>query len=95
MAMRIFPRCIAQCTGVSPRVLPGISTYSSCTKSRLTRREIGDGEFVIGVGGDGIVDAGIGAGAGTGVGVVASAGAGSTGAGTDAATMGTGVGIGT
>ena len=38
---------------VSPRVLPGISTYPSYTNSRLTRGGIGAGEFDIDVGGGG------------------------------------------
>ena len=86
----------ASCSArVSPRVLPGISTYPSCANSRLTRGSIRAGEFDIGLGGGGIVDAGVGARAGTGVGVVVGAGAGGTGAGAGAATLGTGVGIGT
>ena len=71
---------------VLPRVLPGISTYPSCASSRLARGGIGAGEFVIGVGGGGIVDAGVGAGVGTGVGVVAGVGAGGSGAGAVAVT---------
>ena len=84
--------CIAR---VSPRVLPGISTYPSCANSRLTRGGIGAGEFDIYIGGGGVGDAGVGAGSGTGIGDRAGAGAGNTGAGADAATLVTGVGIGT
>ena len=47
---------------VSPRVLPGISTYPSYFNLRLTRGGIGAGEFDVGVGGDGSVSAGAGAG---------------------------------
>ena len=47
---------------VSPRVLPGISTYPSYSNSRLTRGGIGAGEFDVGVGGGGSVAAGAGAG---------------------------------
>ena len=67
---------------VSPRVLPGISTYPSCSNSRLTRGGIGAGEFDVHVGGGGSVAAGAGA-----DGVAA-------GAGDDAAT-GTDCGMGT
>ena len=72
-----------------------ICTYPLSANSRLTRGRIGAGEFVIGVGGGRIVDAGVGAGAGTGVGVGAGAEAGGTGAKAGAATIGAGVGIGT
>ena len=89
-----YSRDASRSARVSPRVLPGISTYPSCANSRLTRGGIGSGEFDIDVGGVGVVDAGVGAGACTGVGVGADAGAGGTGAGAGAATMGTCVGIG-
>ena len=46
---------------VSPRVLPGISTYLSWASSRLTR-----GGFAICMGGGGVGVAGVGAGAGKG-----------------------------
>ena len=61
---------------------PGISTYPSCSTSRLTRGGIGAREFDVGVGGGGNIVAGAGAG---GV---------ATGAGDDAAT-GTDCGMGT
>ena len=79
---------------VSPRVLPGISTYLSCDSSRLTRGGIGAGEVDIGTGGGGVGGSGVGAGAGTGVGDGAGAGAGGTGAGAGAVTLGIGVDIG-
>ena len=47
---------------VSPRVLPGISTYPSYSNSRLTRGGIGAGEFNVGVGGGGSVFTGTRAG---------------------------------
>ena len=47
---------------VSPRVLPGISTYPSYSNLRLTRGGIGAGEFDVGVGGGGSVAAGARAG---------------------------------
>ena len=47
---------------VSPRVLPGISTYSSYSNFRLTRKGIGAGEFDVGAGGGGSVSASPGAG---------------------------------
>ena len=80
---------------VSPRVLMGISTYFSCANSRLTRGEIGAGEFDIDIGGRVVGGEGVGAGAGTGIGDAAGAGAGGTGAGAGAATLDTGVSIGT
>ena len=64
---------------VSPRVLPGISTYPACASSRLMHEGIGAVELDIGVGGGGVVGEGAGGGAGTGVGVGAGAGAGGTG----------------
>ena len=67
---------------VSPRALPGISTYLSYSNSRLTRGGIRAREFDIGVGGGGSVSAGAGAG-----GVVTGAG--------DGAATGTDCGIGT
>ena len=67
---------------VSPRVLPAISMYPSCSTSRLTRGGIGAREFDVRVGGGGSVAAGAGAGR------VA------TGAG-DGATTGTDCGMGT
>ena len=65
---------------VSPRVLPGISTYPSCATSRLMHGGIGARELDIDVSGGGVVGEGVGAGPGTGVGVGAGAGAGGTGA---------------
>ena len=67
---------------VSPRVLSGISIYPSCSNSRLTRGEIGAGEFDVGIGGGGSVSAGAGAG-----GVATGAG--------DGAATGTDCGMGT
>ena len=49
-------------TRVSPRVLPGISTYPSYYTSRLTRGGIGAGEVGVGIGGGGSVSIGAGAG---------------------------------
>ena len=67
---------------VSPRILPGISTYPSYSNSRLTRGRVGAGEFDIYVGCDGSVAANAGAGgAATDVG--------------DGAAMGTGCSMGT
>ena len=67
---------------VSPRVLPGISTYPSNCNSWLTRGRIGAGQFDVGVGGGGSVAAGAGAG-----GVATGAG--------DGAATGTDCGMGT
>ena len=47
---------------VSPRVLPSISTYPSCSNSRLTRGGIGAGGVDVGVGGGGSIATGAGAG---------------------------------
>ena len=47
--MEVFPWCVAYCTG-SPRVIPGISTYPSCSELRLTRVEIGAEGFGTDVG---------------------------------------------
>ena len=60
----------ASCSArVSPRVLPGISTYPSYSNSRLTRGGMGAWKFDIGVGGGGGIAAGSGAGgAATGAG---------------------------
>ena len=80
---------------VSPRALPGISTYPSCASPWLTRGGIGAGKFDIGTGGGDVGGAGVGAGAGTGVGDGSGAGEGGTGAGAGVATLDIGVGIGT
>ena len=63
------------------------SIYPSCANSLLTRGGIGAGNFDIGVGDGGVVDADVGAEAGPGVGVGAGAGAGGTGAGAGAVTI--------
>ena len=80
---------------VSPRILLGVSTYSSCASLRLTRGGIGAGELDLGTGGGDVGGAGVGAGARTGVGDGAGAEKGGTGAGAGAANLGTAVGIGT
>ena len=65
---------------VIPRVLPGISTYLSCSNLQLTRGGIGAGEFDVRIGGS------VAAGAGAG-GVATGAG--------DGAATGTDCGMGT
>ena len=57
-----YSRDASRSARVSPRVLPTISTYPSCSSSRLTRGGIGAGEFDVGVGGGGSAAAGAGAG---------------------------------
>ena len=90
-----YSRDASRSARVSPRVLSGISMYSSCATSGLMRGGIGVVQFSIGVGGGGVVNAGVGAGAGAGVRVGAGARANGTGTGAGAARMGTCVGIGT
>ena len=58
----MYSRGASRSAQVSSRILPGISTYSSCSDLRLTRRGIGADEFDIDVGGGGGVAAGAGAG---------------------------------
>ena len=52
-----YSRYVSCSARISPRVLPGISTYPLYSNSRLTRGGIGAGEFAIGVGGGGSVSA--------------------------------------
>ena len=70
----VYSRYASRSVGVSPRVLPGISTYPSYSNLRLMHGGIGAEEVDIGVGGGGSVadDVGAGEGAatmGTGVGI--------------------------
>ena len=57
-----YSRYVLYSAWISPRVLPGISTYLSYSNSWLPRGGIGAGEFAIGVGGGDSVSADAGAG---------------------------------